>query len=116
MNMADQTRDNSRIGEADISRVVKRIVAECAPRRIILFGSHVYGNPSPDSDVDVLVIVGDDGPDRFELSRKGYAALRGIGIPVELHFCRASTFERFSPVVGSFYRDVKDRGRVVYAA
>ena len=82
----------------------------------MLFGSHVYGAPDPGSDIDVMVVVGDQAPDRFELSRKGYASLRDIGMPVELHFCRASTFERFSSVVGSIHREVRQRGRVVYAA
>ena len=27
------------------------------PKKIILFGSHAYGNPSPDSDVDMLVVL-----------------------------------------------------------
>ncbi len=106
----------SRIAPERIDEVVRRLVDALSPQRVILFGSQVYGNPSPDSDLDVLVIVGDKDPDRFELNRRGYAALHGLGIPVELHFCRAGTFERFSPVVGSFYRDVKARGRVVYAA
>ena len=35
----------------------KRIAEEYKPRRIILFGSYAYGNPGPDSDVDLLVIL-----------------------------------------------------------
>jgi len=30
------------------------------PFKIILFGSHAYGEPGPDSDVDLLVVTEDD--------------------------------------------------------
>jgi predicted nucleotidyltransferase len=40
-----------------ISRLVERI-AECfKPDRIILFGSYGYGEPKPESDVDLLVVM-----------------------------------------------------------
>ncbi|MDQ3564448.1 MAG: nucleotidyltransferase domain-containing protein [Pseudomonadota bacterium] len=32
-------------------------MAEFQPKEVILFGSHAWGTPSEDSDVDVLVIV-----------------------------------------------------------
>ena len=36
---------------------IQRIVSELKPEKIILFGSYAYGNPTPDSDVDLLVIM-----------------------------------------------------------
>jgi predicted nucleotidyltransferase len=33
------------------------IAREFRPERIILFGSYAYGTPTPDSDVDLLVIM-----------------------------------------------------------
>ncbi len=35
----------------------KRIVAEFGPQRIVLFGSYASGNPTADSDVDLLIIM-----------------------------------------------------------
>jgi predicted nucleotidyltransferase len=40
-----------------LPKAVKRIVSELKPEKIILFGSYAYGNPTPDSDVDLLVIM-----------------------------------------------------------
>lgn len=114
--MTEQDSGTMRITEEQLDEIVRRLVNALAARQIILFGSHVYGMPTPDSDIDVMVVVGDEAPDRFELSRRGYAVLRDLSVPVELHFCRASTFERFSTVVGSIHREVRQRGRVVYAA
>ncbi len=45
----------------DISRLSEKIVTEFQPERVILFGSHAYGKPGPDSDVDLLVILPFDG-------------------------------------------------------
>ena len=36
---------------------IERIVSKLKPEKIILFGSYAYGNPTPDSDVDLLVIM-----------------------------------------------------------
>jgi len=37
--------------------VVARIVERFKPEKIILFGSHAYGDPKPWSDVDLLVVM-----------------------------------------------------------
>jgi predicted nucleotidyltransferase len=39
---------------------VERIVRELHPEKIILFGSYAYGQPSPDSDVDLMVVMKTD--------------------------------------------------------
>jgi len=40
-----------------LPQAVKKIVETLKPEKIILFGSYAYGNPTPDSDVDLLVIM-----------------------------------------------------------
>jgi predicted nucleotidyltransferase len=40
-----------------IQDFTQRLVAEFSPQRVILFGSYAYGHPTPDSDVDLLVIA-----------------------------------------------------------
>lgn len=114
--MNPETRSVRRVSEAQLKEIVNRLLQQVSPRRIILFGSQARGEPTRDSDVDLMIIIDDDDVDRFELSRRGYASLRGLGLPVELHFCRANTFERFSTVIGSIQREVKQHGRIIYAA
>lgn len=36
---------------------IKRLVSELKPEKIILFGSYAYGKPTPDSDVDLLIVM-----------------------------------------------------------
>jgi predicted nucleotidyltransferase len=40
-----------------IRRYARAIAEEFCPDKIILFGSHAYGTPNADSDVDLLVIM-----------------------------------------------------------
>jgi len=40
-----------------IRRMVEQIVDMFHPDKIVLFGSHAYGRPTADSDVDVLVVM-----------------------------------------------------------
>jgi predicted nucleotidyltransferase len=99
-----------------LAEIVRRLVAALAPRAIYAFGSRVYGTPHRDSDVDLMLVVEGDGSNRAELARLGYGCLPGVPLPVELHFTNAERLERFADVVGSLEREVRRRGRTVYAA
>ena len=46
-----------RIPRKAIDQVVKQIVEKFKPQKIILFGSYARGNPRPESDVDMLVVM-----------------------------------------------------------
>lgn len=48
------------ITEDKIRQAAQRIVQEAHPESIVLFGSYAYGTPTPDSDVDLLVIMESD--------------------------------------------------------
>lgn len=43
-----------------LPQAVERIVSALNPEKIILFGSYAYGDPTPDSDVDLLIIKDGD--------------------------------------------------------
>ena len=38
------------------NEIVERIVDRYQPEKIILFGSHAYGRPDADSDLDLLIV------------------------------------------------------------
>jgi predicted nucleotidyltransferase len=40
-----------------IQQIVQQIVDRFRPQQVILFGSYAYGQPTADSDVDLLVVV-----------------------------------------------------------
>jgi predicted nucleotidyltransferase len=43
-----------------IDEIVKKIVTEYSPQKVILFGSYAYGHPDEESDLDLLVIKDTD--------------------------------------------------------
>jgi predicted nucleotidyltransferase len=45
------------VPKTQIQAYCDAIAREFRPRKIILFGSYAYGNPGPDSDVDLLVVL-----------------------------------------------------------
>lgn len=40
-----------------LPQATRKIVSALKPEKIILFGSYANGNPTPDSDVDLLIIM-----------------------------------------------------------
>src|SRR5579875_1577019 len=48
--------------DREIQRMVRRIVRDFHPERVILFGSHARGEAGPDSDVDLLIVMPVEGP------------------------------------------------------
>ncbi|MBF0173573.1 MAG: nucleotidyltransferase domain-containing protein [Magnetococcales bacterium] len=55
--MAAFTERNGLISSETISKVVHTIVEHFNPVRIVLFGSYASGNPDPDSDLDLLIVM-----------------------------------------------------------
>ncbi|MFN0080744.1 MAG: nucleotidyltransferase domain-containing protein [Prosthecobacter sp.] len=45
------------VAKQDIEEYCQRIAREFRPERIILFGSHAYGTPDENSDVDLMVVM-----------------------------------------------------------
>ncbi len=39
-----------------IQEIVRKLVAEYAPQKVILFGSYAYGEPLETSDIDLLIV------------------------------------------------------------
>src|SRR5438552_567849 len=47
--------------KAHIKQVCALIAEHYQPEKIVLFGSHAYGQPTPESDVDLLVVMDFEG-------------------------------------------------------
>jgi predicted nucleotidyltransferase len=52
-----------RVSRERIQLYCDAIADRFQPQKIILFGSYAYGNPGPDSDVDLLVVLPFQGSD-----------------------------------------------------
>jgi predicted nucleotidyltransferase len=94
--------------------IVRRLVAEFDPDRILLFGSHAWGTPHEDSDIDLLVIVprSDESPARR--ATRGYQSLRGILAPIDLLVRTRAEFDRFADVRASLEYKIRAEGKTLY--
>ncbi len=102
--------------EERLAEVVRRLATELAPRAIYLFGSHVYGTPRAESDVDLMVVVADATELSVEFLQRAYACLEGSHLPIELHFRTESALARRGSVRTAFEHQVVTRGRRLYVA
>ena len=114
MNSPNAATD--RITQAQLDDIVRRLVEALSPRRIYLFGSQLYGEPTRDSDVDLLILLDDDELLSEDQDERGYRCLRGLFLPFELHFHGERQFERRATVACGFEHEVISKGRLLYAA
>lgn len=96
-----------------LKKIVKIIVENFDPEKIILFGSYAYGNPKMDSDIDLMIIMHTDlQPHRRSvLLRK---LLKDIGIPKDIVVKTPDEFNRFKDIVGTITYPAAHKGKVLY--
>lgn len=102
-----------RIPQAAIDDVVKQIAVKFQPQKIILFGSYARGNPQPESDVDLLVVMESDEPE----NRKAFAIRQSLDIDL----FGLDIFVRSPRVLAEriaqgdwFLREIISEGKVLY--
>ncbi len=100
---------------AVIGELVRRIVEVAHPRRIILFGSAARGAMGPDSDFDVLVVVGEEA-DRRATARAAYRNMIGFGYPTDIVVAKESDLRSHGDNVSLVYYPALREGREIYAA
>ncbi len=91
---------------------VEKIVHELNPEKIILFGSYAYGNPTPDSDVDLLVVMETSSTQR-ERYRTVSLLLYPPQFPVDIIVKTPSEIlQEFK--TNFFLREIVNKGKVLY--
>ncbi len=100
-----------------IQNMLQRLIAEYAPQKVVLFGSHAYGAPGPDSDIDLLIIK--ETPDRF-IDR--WVTVQHIltgthhALPVETLVLTPQEISHRLAAGDHFIAEILERGEVLYAA
>lgn len=94
--------------------IVARIVEAIHPLKIILFGSYAYGNPTPGSDVDLVVITETPLPKR-KTSVAIWNLLGYIPLPKDIIVTSLEEFDFYSHEAGSVMRTANEKGVVIYA-
>lgn len=98
-----------------INEMANRLVNVYHPVEIYLFGSHAWGKPDAESDIDLLIVVESLAKDRYEALTEGHRALRGINVPKDLLILDKKEFDLFSTDPARIFYKIKKRGIKIYA-
>ena len=98
-----------------LAELVRRLAAAYQPDRVYLFGSRARGEPDPDSDYDLLLVVPDDAPSERKQSHLAYEMLRGTGVAADVLVCTRTWFDRRRDLRASLPGTVLREGRLVHA-
>lgn len=98
-----------------ILEIVGKIIREYQPAKVILFGSHAYGEPRDDSDIDLLIIKNTDKRpiDRWvEVKR----LLRNPNrtVPVSPFVYTEQEIEDRTAIKDFFIKEIFEKGEVLY--
>jgi len=99
-----------------LRKIVEILVAEYQPERIILFGSHAYGEPDRASDIDLLILKETDEsfPKRWAEVCELAAEIVGT-IPFSPLVITPTELEKRRAKGDQFFEEILTRGKVLYA-
>lgn len=109
--MAKKTAPPWRITHTAIAKLARQIAERFQPHRIILFGSHAYGEPDDDSDVDLLVIM--PAKNMVNQAAKIRLAL-DYDFPLDLIVRTPEYLQERLKMDDWFVHEVLSRGKVLY--
>jgi len=102
------------ISEVLIQQVADRIVRECHPHKIILFGSLAWGKPKQHSDLDLLVIMDSEvaRPDMRAMQVK--RLLYDFHCPMDLLVYTPEEVKACLQKGNLFIQEILEEGRLLY--
>jgi predicted nucleotidyltransferase len=93
-----------------LDEVVRRPTQEFDPEQILLFGSHAWGTPTEDSDIDLPVIVRESDARPAQRSSLAHRCLRGLSAPMDVIVKTLEEMRRFGKVPASLEAEILERG------
>ncbi len=99
----------------EIDLIVNTILERLSPEKIILFGSYAYGEPTKDSDLDILVVVRKHSQPRFKRTREIRKYLWGkVSVPKDILIYTLDEIREWENVEQAFITSVIKEGKVLY--
>ena len=100
--------------ETVLKEMTRRLVVEFQPRQIYLFGSHAWGQPNEDSDVDLFVIVPESDQSPFERALKARQCLRDLRVAKDILVETQAEVDWASRVYASLESEILEKGVRLY--
>ena len=87
---------------------------EFQPEEIYLFGSHAWGTPTDDSDVDLMVIVPRSAERPIKRMQRAHRCLGDLDMSKDVFVQTRSEFDRYRHLRASIQHQISERGRKIY--
>ena len=97
-----------------LQTATQKLVAEFQPEQIWLFGSHAWGEPHDNSDVDLLVVVRESAETPIRRAQRAHRCLRGLRMPKDVWVETRQEFERVKGLKTTIENTILSRGRRLY--
>ena len=102
------------LSEAMLNEITRRLVATYQPEQVVLFGSHAWGNPDENSDVDLLVVLSASDEPAYRRASAGYRSLFGVGVPCDVWVRTREEVLREAPLSTTLTHKIIREGRVLH--
>jgi predicted nucleotidyltransferase len=102
------------LDDALLQTVTQRLVAEFQPEQVWLYGSHAWGHPHEDSDVDLLVVVRESDETPIRRAQRAHRCLRGLRMPKDVLVETRQEVDRVKGLKTSLENAILSRGRRLY--
>ena len=97
-----------------LDTATRRLVVEFQPEQVWLYGSHAWGQPHADSDVDLLVVVPHSDESPIRRSQRAHRCLRGLRMPKDVLVETRQEVDRVRDLTTSLENTILTRGRRLY--
>jgi predicted nucleotidyltransferase len=101
------------VDDAVLTEIVRRIVTRAPECCIVLFGSHAYGQPREDSDIDLLVITPTSNG-LFTKAGEIYSSLSPRSLAIDVVVMTPEMYRQRRRGFDPFLKEVASRGRVLH--
>ena len=97
-----------------LNETVERLKTEFQPEEIYLFGSHAWGTPDEDSDVDLMVIVPSSDERPIRRDQRAQKCLGRLAVPADILVRTRGEVNRYKHLRASLFHQVLNQGRKLY--
>ena len=95
-----------------IQACARKVAEEFHPEKIVLFGSYAYGNPTADSDIDLLVVMDHKGR-AVEQAAKIRASIHST-FPIDVLVRSSHKIRERLEMGDPFVKTIIEKGEVLY--
>lgn len=100
--------------QGQIKKLCSQIVERFRPLKVILFGSYAYGIPTPDSDIDLMIVMPYSGNELDKMVE--VRSYLDSSMPVDVLVKTPKQIEERIELGDFFLAEIMEKGKVLYEA